>query len=543
MYKVFIVEDESLVRDGIRNNIPWESTRFIFSGEASDGEMALAMIQEIKPDILIVDIKMPFMDGLELSRIVKRTLPWIRIIILSGHDEFEYAQNAISIGVDEYILKPINSPLLLDTLDKMAQRIEDEKKKQVDLELLKLELESTNALMTEKFLEELIIGSLSTSAVLERARKAGIDLIAKRYVVWEAKVDYESTERNRVFTIKAYIGNLLKGRTDIIWFFRSFDRLVMIIKGDTDDAVLEMAYQMSQAIKYEVERNTLGVLTVGIGSVVERIATIPESYSGAVKVHSLLGGIRKGHIVGIRDIESRAICASSCFPGDAPAREKLRYASKSDIPHLINQWLQNLDSTSFQSVLMGYYFLMDVLMTASRMITEAGGDYRKILPEVDNPAKLFEAAASRDAFSSIAEDIIGRTIDYRDSCEDLRYGRIIQKARDYINANHHDSGISLHTVAVEISLSPNHFSTIFSQETGETFIEYLTRVRIEHAKKLLAEGGMRSSDIAYAIGYNEAHYFSYIFKKHTGLTPREFKARLQSARPSGSAGEGEGRVK
>ena len=119
MYKIFIVEDEFLVREGIRNKINWENTQFMLSGEASDGEMALAMIQEIKPDILVTDIRMPFMDGLELSRIVKRTLPWIHIIILSGHDEFEYARDAISIGVDEYILKPINSSILLATLEKL----------------------------------------------------------------------------------------------------------------------------------------------------------------------------------------------------------------------------------------------------------------------------------------------------------------------------------------------------------------------------------------------------------------------------------------
>ena len=186
MYKVFIVEDEILVREGIRNNIHWENTRFIFSGEASDGEMALSMIQEIKPDILITDIKMPFMDGLELSRIVKRTMPWMRIIVLSGHDEFEYARESISIGIDEYILKPINSSLLLSTLDKVVERIEEEKKKKIELELMQAHIKSTNVLLTEKFLGELIIGSVTTSAALEKAAKAGADLIAKCYIVLEA---------------------------------------------------------------------------------------------------------------------------------------------------------------------------------------------------------------------------------------------------------------------------------------------------------------------------------------------------------------------
>lgn len=525
MYKIFIVEDEFLVREGIRNKINWENTQFMLSGEASDGEMALAMIQEIKPDILVTDIRMPFMDGLELSRIVKRTLPWIHIIILSGHDEFEYARDAISIGVDEYILKPINSSILLATLEKVAQSIEEEKKKRIDAELLRMQLESTNNLIIEHFLEELVIGAIGTSDAIERAQGLGIDLLAKRYVVIEGRFDFDNTESNSTVKIKANIGNLLKGRSDIIWFFRSYDSLVLIIKGESDEAVIETAYQVSQVIRYEIERNNLGIFTIGIGSVAERIGAIPDSYLDAIKVHRLLGSIRRGHIVGIRDIESGEISTSTFMPSEAPVSEKLRYATKEDIPRLINQWTRSMDKTNFQTALMGYYFLMDVLMTAARLINELGGDYHQVLPEVDKPAKLFEVACNKEIFTSFAEDMIKRTIDFRDSCEDLKYGRIIQKAREFINANYHDSGISLHTVAAVVSLSPNHFSTIFSQETGETFIEYLTRIRIENAKRLLAEGNMKTTDIAYAVGYNEAHYFSYIFKKNTGLTPREFKSR------------------
>jgi two-component system response regulator YesN len=244
MYKIFIVEDEFLVREGIRNKINWENTQFMLSGEASDGEMALAMIQEIKPDILVTDIRMPFMDGLELSRIVKRTLPWIHIIILSGHDEFEYARDAISIGVDEYILKPINSSILLATLEKVAQSIEEEKKKRIDAELLRMQLESTNNLIIEHFLEELVIGAIGTSDAISRAQGLGIDLLAKRYVVIEGRFDFDDTESSNIVKIKANIGNLLKDRHDIIWFFRSYDSLVLIIKGESGEAVIETAYQV-----------------------------------------------------------------------------------------------------------------------------------------------------------------------------------------------------------------------------------------------------------------------------------------------------------
>src|SRR5574344_1526643 len=126
MYSVFIVDDEIVVREGLRNNIDWENSQFKFAGEAGDGEIALSMIQEIKPDILITDIKMPFMDGLELAQTVKKLLPWIRIIILSGHDEFDYAKKAISIGVDDYILKPFTPEELLACMNKVAEDLSEQ---------------------------------------------------------------------------------------------------------------------------------------------------------------------------------------------------------------------------------------------------------------------------------------------------------------------------------------------------------------------------------------------------------------------------------
>ena len=126
MLKVFLVEDEVVMRNGIKNNIPWEQEGFEFAGEASDGELAYPLIKKEKPDILITDIRMPFMDGLELSRLVKKELPQIKIIILSGYNEFDYAKTAINIGVTDYLLKPISSAKLLEAVKKVADMIEKE---------------------------------------------------------------------------------------------------------------------------------------------------------------------------------------------------------------------------------------------------------------------------------------------------------------------------------------------------------------------------------------------------------------------------------
>ena len=129
MIKIFLVEDEVIIRHGIRDTINWEENGFLFVGEAGDGEYAYPLILKTEPDILITDVRMPFMDGLELSRLVKKVLPDTKIIILSGYNEFDYAKEAIKIGISDYLLKPVSSSNLIDALKKVADTIKEEREK------------------------------------------------------------------------------------------------------------------------------------------------------------------------------------------------------------------------------------------------------------------------------------------------------------------------------------------------------------------------------------------------------------------------------
>ena len=157
MMRVFIADDEEIIRDGIRNCIEKEQERFLFAGEAPDGEMALPMLMEMKPDVLITDIRMPFMDGLELAKVVRRTMPWLRIVFLSGHDEFEYAQKAVSLHADAYLLKPVSSAQLLETLGQVAEQIEQEQQ-QLRSEGANSRSEHEEDVLREHFLNDLLSG-------------------------------------------------------------------------------------------------------------------------------------------------------------------------------------------------------------------------------------------------------------------------------------------------------------------------------------------------------------------------------------------------
>ena len=157
MYKVFVVDDEIVIREGLRNNIDWEENGFQLVGEAPDGEIALPMIRDEKPDILITDIRMPFLDGIALCREVRRVMPWIQIVILSGFDSFEYAKQAISLGVQEYLLKPISSDELKSVLSRLVKSIEKEQMERQDLEKLRQQMRNGKMLVQEQIISNVIM--------------------------------------------------------------------------------------------------------------------------------------------------------------------------------------------------------------------------------------------------------------------------------------------------------------------------------------------------------------------------------------------------
>ena len=523
MYSVFLVEDEIAVREGIRNSIPWENTQYILAGEAPDGEMALSILRDIKPDILITDIRMPFLDGLELSRVVKKTQPWVKIIILSGHDEFNYAKEAISIGVEEYLLKPVSASDMLASLAKVSGRIEEEKKRLSSFENMKQKVQSTEDILREKWLANLVTGLVNTGDAIEQARERSIDLIARSYVVAIAELDVPEEDFHELMKARSLLQKITDDRSDVIPFFQGTERLVLLIKSDKQDTLEETVYSLAQGIKYETERNTGCTVAVAIGSCTDRIAGISHSYAEAGRALRYLTASGRRIIVGINDIQPFYENEFLKLAGD-PIADRLRYATRDDIDDLITQYMELIGENLSPGNFVAYYLLYDIIAAASSIVEELQGDIHDIFPLAFKPGRIAEIVASKDVFCAEVRNLLEVLIDFRDSRIENRYHAMIGKAKQYINMHYTDPDISLHSVASYVNVSPNHFSTIFSQEGGESFIEYLTRVRIDRAKQLLRSTQMKSADIAYEAGFNDPHYFSFIFKKNTGFSPREFRS-------------------
>jgi len=420
-YKVFLVEDEIVTREGIRDTVDWAAAGYQFCGEAPDGEIALPLIYERRPETVITDIKMPFMDGLQLCRILRETLPATKIIILSGHDEFKYAQEAIQIGVTEYLLKPIIPQDLLAALRKVARQIDKEHQTSAHLQALQAQMDSHQLMRRERCLLGLVTGNSSSADFIEQAQGLEIDLLAPWYQVLVIRAAPRvGTPHTPLYMVCQHVDTIIAdviGDTNsIVSLKQGLEETILILKGETSEALARQAQRLPGVLQRQIASQTASMAVIGVGQPTERLGMIAQSFAQALA-----------------------------------------------------------------------------------QISRVEGDGRE-------------------------RPVLAGTPDQPDHHQEQRHSAaLIAKARSYIDANYSNPDISLSLVAAQVLLSPNYFSVVFAREVGETFIEYLTNVRIHRAMELLRTTSLTSSEIAYQIGYHNPRYFYSVFRKVAGLPPNEFR--------------------
>jgi two-component system response regulator YesN len=522
-YKVFFVEDEVVTREGIRDNVDWEASGFEFCGEAADGEMALPLILTAQPDVLITDIKMPFMDGLQLSKIMRERMPWVKIVILSGHDEFEYAQQAISLGVTDYLLKPVTVQKIRDTLQKLTVQLDREKEEHDNLNKLQEQVEENRTTLRERLLYKMIVGAVSPTEVIEKGQMLGLELSARYYSVVFLKIELndrtEQYDHEEFQLVQDIITGLSEENPDIFVLKRDWGDMILIIKGNAPEFLEEEREFLLGEIKRNIAKTRYKV-TVGMGTSKKRIADICQSFIEAIaNVQNQAGDDNPG--------VNRAVEQAELLKLDNSAVENfLRHGSKVEFDKFITTYLQPLGGMTLKSNLVKNYIFVDIILAIAKVIKDLGGDVDKVIPELDSIENITSNIKTMDQLQEQVCRILTATFDYRDSHPDGQYKKLTLHAKRYIEHHYSDSDLSLNTLAVEVNLSASHFSVVFSQETGQTFKEYLTEIRINKAKELLRMTSLRSADIAYQVGYNDPHYFSTVFKKNTGLSPIEFRSQI-----------------
>ena len=528
-YRVLLADDEEEIRAGISRKIDWAGLGFVLAGEAENGAEALELCEQMQPDVVLTDIKMPFMDGLELCRRLKQSLPAAKLVVFSGFDDFEYARQAIGMNVSEYILKPINAPELIGVLNKLKGQLDEQRMERRDMETLRRRYEESLPILRELFYTRLLDGQIRPDLIQDRAARYELELPQGTWAAALVQVDC--------------LGEAGKAERDelLLLSVRAFIQEHFALEGCTirailyNDAVAVLAHLGSERAVYPLMKELgrlcalshsyLGMsLTVGLGLPCGGPGELHASVEGAhsaLDYRVLMGG---GQVIYIGDQEPDHSIRLSLEEEDQRAlAAAVKLGSEGEVEQVVRGLLDRVRESRLSLSQCHLYFLEIVtcLIKLARS-GEAG------VEDVFGPG--FTGVVSITDFRSLEE--LGQWLNSR--CLKLRelLGRrrtdsawkTVEGAKDYVAKHYADSELSVDSVCACLHLSPAYFSTLFKRETGMGFTAYVTELRMDRAARMLRESDEKTYLIAEQTGYTDPNYFSYVFKKHFGVTPSKYRS-------------------
>lgn len=533
MYRVLLVDDEILVRDAIKEIIDWNGIGCDLVGSCQNGQEAAEFVKTHPVDIVLTDICMPYMDGMELSHFLHDNYPDIVIVIFSGFGEFEYAKKAIQYNVSEYILKPITAMELTAILEKMKVKVDQKQKEKKKLENLTKASENyrKNAQMIRsKSIEALVTCSKDVNESLEQLKGMGIVLDASNYRVAVCDIDLFSeiyqvdVEKRQESALMAFVlfnisDEIVNRENAGIAYQEGNNRVCILFMGTRSKDVTAKIKEICQEIQQKV-KEVIGIeISVGIGNWVRNPEELLLSYETAEKIlryRYLLGGsillddeeVTSDKKVSLYDIIERLKDALKtgrkesmqiCF---AKMEEDIKYAyvDKSRACMYLEQIIRSI-TNAYASMSPDEKLVDRKNEELLHQVTEQKTFHQAIGLVKEYAEKVFEELSSINSSSGQRQALL---------------------AVDYIHNNYMDAGLSLNSICSYLNISTSHFSTIFKEVTGETFMEVLIRTRMEKAKELLENTTLKNYEIAEKVGFSDPHYFGISFKKMTGKTPTEY---------------------
>lgn len=536
MYKLLVVDDEYNIRDGIVNAVPWETCGVVVVGEAGNGIEALEKVEETLPDIVITDINMDDMNGLEFAENLKQKYPYIKVVILSGYDEFEYAKRALQLKVFSYLLKPILPDELIKIVKEVIDEIQAEARLKEKVRTLESEIKINKQVLLERLLNDLVNGNIRQRDKLEeRLSLVNLQMKQRLYSCFIFDLDgyYDLIESHGFEKVQILLQCIQEVVNDMfrkdfsIWsFIDSAGNIISIVGSEPGDKGknLKNIHTSIEKLKQAIKCTLNVTITVAIGGSYSDILEVFKSYNEAMKASDFKVVAGKDCIIHIDDVRSISGGRYS-YPKD---KENVIVASLNEyddakIRSSIDSFFKDIGSKSFFKEHMRIS-IMELFAVIARKFMDYGVDIHKLYEK-----DLIDLYKVIDRFDTVEEIKNWLTNIIMGCVNELRNNRlnsvksVINKAQNYIEANYTSPDISLNSIAEHVYLNPSYFSKLYKKETGETYMEFLTKLRIEKAKSFLKETNIRTSDIGIAVGYPNSQYFTTLFKKVTGNTPVEYR--------------------
>ena len=521
MYKMIFVDDEAIVRDGISSCVPWDEVGFQLSGVFEHGLEALEYIKENPVDVVLSDINMPRMSGLELSRILGEKYPDIIVILLTGYDDFEYAQEAIRNQVREFILKPITQIELSDVLKTIKEELDQERTSQLQQDMLKAKLDQSFPLLKERFLCRLISDSVSIDKLQDRRDFFQWSDLESLYQVVVMKIPSSWSELERFS-----LGELLKGlikRGDEVFFNRMED-IIFLLQDSQEDHFKPYISQLCEEAFNFASRLDKSMISIGCGEIVDKIPLLERSYQGACSAVDYSRSLGLSQVVTVEEIRNR----------EAPSPEKLnQYTAEMinflkdgrarDSIQILRELVEYLES-HYQTPLQLSSIFLQLYSRISLFVRDLDLVQPEEMSNILNPSRFEALGSAEKAIQRLVWDIDEQIHQRRN---DVLLSRI-DRAKAIILEKFRDKDFSLQDICRELYLSTSQFSLLFKEGTDMTFVEYLTNVRIDAAKQLLWSTDLKGYEIAEHVGFSDPRYFSILFKKHSGMTAMEYRRTRDS---------------
>ena len=533
LYKIMLVDDEEEVRKSIIKKIDWADAGFEVVGDAENGEEALEKLELLEPDVVVTDIRMPYMDGLALTEKIRQRYPSTKVVIFSGFDDFEYAQRAIQLNVTEYILKPVNVEEMTAILKKIRRNLDEEMiAMRRDVDLLRERYVASLPLMREHFLNTLVTGSVAAETAEEKLKEYEVDILgASKWVV--AVIHVEPGEEHGSGTsslhqeqelipisVKQLMEEKLKPYCRFV-IFNSFREMVLIAAIDetnTQTGFIELLNDICKECRKVLEV----AVTAGVGVSSPSLDRMGRSYQTAVDALGYRAIVGEGGVIYINDVEpvnrgklqldqkeeSDLVAAIKFGPREKIEAAARAIAGRMDAKVHILQYqayILSVASTVIQLVQQYDLSLSEILGTDR--------DYFEVLAQMDK----------REDFYNWLIRVACRIGDALGQERDNTAKNMIREAKQYIEENYSDPELSVEKICRHLHMSPAYFSTMFKKETGQTYIAYLTEVRLNRAVELLNKTDDKTYIIASKVGYQEQNYFSYVFKKRFGVSPTKYR--------------------
>ncbi len=535
MLKIMIIDDEFYFREALKVSLPWEELGFEICGEAKNGKDALEKVAGLNPDIMIVDINMPIMDGLEFIQSVKDKRIESKFIILTGHSEFNYAKQAVQLGVNNYILKPVNDEELKDSLFEIKEIIIKERSIKFEFEGLKQQVRDSLPLLKDKFLNELLRGALipKENETLKKMEYLDINTKSKYFLVINIELDCDENtnwdnEEKQLwkYAVSNISSEILSEKFIIDVCYDIDDRICIIVgmEGAQDKGeFLTLLESRLELVRAAICKHLDFTITIGAGSEKTELFDIPISYKESIIALNNKLTLGKNRII-LYSLVAESGIQGITFYGEYRSKllMNIRTADEVEGNKLISQVFMRIRGENVHHQIL---FVVCIEMVAACMeaMVEMGLHIKDMVAGSSfNIIQEIQSKKSIDEMESWIKAIFMHTLEIIKRNKISKASRLIEEVKKYISLNYQSSELNIDEIARNLFVNYAHLCFIFKRDTGVTINEYLTEFRIRKAKEFFDSGNTLILDVANKVGYADASYFGKCFKKHYGLAPSKF---------------------